>query len=171
MAYVILSLFLFCASVMTHVLFCRKANKTHLQARAFIFIAFIFWGVYLGVAWAIQQAGLLPAQSFWGLPFKFTAAVIFILLVPVYLCFYVLTQLTSPSKKILLTISYSEGISRADIVASVQKEDFITTRLTDLSASGCVVSIDNRYVLTVEGRKLAAILNFMQRVLGREVGG
>ena len=42
------------------------------------------------------------------------------------------------------------------------------TRLNDLCASGCVKQIDGRYVLTSEGQKIAATLDFMQLVLGRK---
>jgi len=171
MGYVLFSLLLFCVSVMTHILFCRVTAKSGLQAKAFILITFVFLGVYAFGVWAIQQAGVLPLQSLWGLPFKITAGIIFFLLAPVYLCFYVLTQLTSPSKKILLTISQRGELSRADILASVQEEDFIMTRLNDLCASGCVTQINGRYTLTSEGQKIAAILNFMQFTLGRNVGG
>ena len=82
-----------------------------------------------------------------------------------------LTQLTSPSKKILSTIAQRGEASYDDILASVKKEDFINTRLNDLCASGCVTQSNDRYVLTSEGRKIAAILNMMQSILGRKLGG
>jgi len=171
MAYLFLALLLFCASVMTHVFFCRKASKSCLQAKAFIFIAFIFLLVYFFGGAIIQRSGVLPLASVWGLPFRISSGVIFILLIPVYLCFYVLTQLTSPSKKILKSIARQGSVSYADILTCVKEEDFINTRLNDLCASGCVAQNNGRYVLTSEGQKIALTLNLMQFFLGRKVGG
>jgi hypothetical protein len=154
-----------------HILFCRKTTKPGLHAKAFILTALFSLGIYVAGVLALQDGGMLDAHSLWGLPFRFTAGIIFVLLAPIYLCFYVLTQLTSPSKKILLAISQCPGISLTGIIASVQKEDFITTRMNDLCASRCVEEINGRYVLTSEGQMIAAILNVMQSVLGRKVGG
>lgn len=171
MFYIVLSMLLFIASVIVHIFFCRKTTKSGLQARAFIFISVISMGIYMTGVLTVQHWGMFDPHSLWGFPFRITAGLILILLVPIYLCFYVLTQLTSPSKKILLAISQCGQLSRADILLSVQKEDFIMTRLNDLCTSGCVKQINGRYILTWEGRKIAVILNFMQSVLGRNAGG
>jgi len=162
MFYILLATVLFISSVFVHILICRHTSKTGLQAKAFIVTAMVFLGVYgLGVA-------ILPVI---GLSFKFTAAIIFFLLIPIYLSFYVLTQLTSPSKKILSAVSHGGEISFNDIVACVEKEDFIGSRLNDLCASGCVRVTDGRYILTANGQKIDAVLNLMQMILGRKAGG
>ena len=171
MIYLLLVLLLFCSLVMTHVFFCRRTIQPGLHAKAFVLMAFVYLGIDTLLTLALQYANIFNPHSLWGLPFKITSGIIFILLVPIYLCFYVLTQLTSPSKKILLAISQRGELSHRDILASVQKEDFINTRLKDLCTSGCVVQTGGRYVLTSEGQKIAMILNFMQFVLGRNVGG
>lgn len=171
MFYIIFVILLFIVSVIVHIFFCRKATKQGLHAKAFIFMSAISLGVYIMGVLASQYSVVMDPHSLWGLPFRITAGIIFILLVPIYLCFYVLTQLTSPSKKILLTILQAGELSYTDILVSVQKEDFIMTRINDLSASGCVKLVNGRYVLTSEGQKIAVILNFMQFILGRNVGG
>jgi hypothetical protein len=171
MFYIVFVILLFIFSVMVHIFFCRTTSKPGLHAKAFVFIAVIFLCIYgAGVA-LLQNLGILDPRSVWGLPFKITAGIIFVLLVPIYLCFYVLTQLTSPSKRILLSISQRGELSHNDILASVKKEDFITSRLNDLCTSKCVKEVDGRYSLTSEGRKIALVLNMMQNVLGRDVGG
>lgn len=171
MAYVFLAFFLFSVLVVAHIFFCRITIKQGLHAKAFIFLAIVFLVVFFASALTLQHSNMLDPHSLWGLPFKITAAIIFILLGPIYLCFYVLTQLTSPSKKILMTISQCGEAGYADIINSIQKENFISTRLNDLRASGCVTQVEDRYVLTTEGRKIAATLNLMQSILGRNVGG
>ena len=171
MFYITFIILLFIASVTVHIFFCRKTIKPGLHAKSFILTAIIFLCIYVAGTVALQYSSFLDPHSLWGLPFKITAGMIFLLLVPIYLCFYVLTQLTSPSKKILLTVSQRAGSSYADILAAVQREEFVATRLNDLCVSGCVEHIDGRYILTPEGQKIAAILNFMQLVLGRNVGG
>jgi len=171
MAYVLFAFLLFCVSVMTHVFFCRRASKSALQARAYILIAVFLMGVYIAGVYFADQASIFDPHSFWGLPFKITAGVIFLLLVPIYLSFYVLTQLMSPSKKILLTIARQGSLSYAGILASIEEEDFIGTRLRDLCSSGCVKKAGDRYQLSASGQKIAGVLNLMQGILGRDMGG
>ena len=171
MAYVLFAFLLFCASVMTHIIFCRSKPKSGLHVKAFILIAILFLVVYAVGVWAVQQAGTLQAQPVWGLPFQFSAGLIFVLLVPVYLILYVPTQLMSPSKKILLTVASRGNLSFGDIVLCVQEEDFINTRLRDLVSTGCVQKAEGRYLLNESGKKIAAFLNIMQFILGRNIGG
>ena len=171
MVYIFFVLFLFVASVTAHIYFCRNTHKPGLHAKAFIVTATIALGLYTLAVIMPITASLFDPRSLWGMPFKFTAGIVFILLVPIYLCFYVLTQLQSPSKIILLAVSQAGEASYDDIVSSVQAQDFIMTRLNDLCISGCVQEMNGRYVLTSEGRKIAGILDFMQLVLGRKAGG
>jgi hypothetical protein len=171
MFYLTFVVVLFAASVAVHIFYCRQTQRPGLQAKAFIFIAVFSLIIYAATVEMPFIAAVLDGQSLWGMPFKISAGTIFVLLIPIYLCFYVLTQLTSPSKKILLTIAQGRGASYKDIVSSVQKEDFIMTRLNDLCVSGCVRCTEGRYILTPEGQKIALILNIMQAILGRNVGG
>ena len=172
MAYVLFSLFLFCASVAAHIFFCRRASKPGLQAKTYILIFIFFAGVYVLGVFLAGQAQLLDPHSLWGLPFQITAGLISVLLAPVYVSFYALTQLMSPSKKILLSVSRHGSLSHQDILAAIEEEDFINTRLNDLIASGCVSRTGGGgYVLTPSGRNIAVVLNVMQRFLGRGMGG
>lgn len=171
MFYILSVIILFIASVAVHILFCRQTTQPGLHAKAFIIIAIIFLVIYTLLVFALRSMGLLDPHSLWGLPFRISSGVIFILLIPVYLCFYVLTQLTSPSQKILLTISQRGEVSYADILASLEEENFIMTRLNDLCASGCVEQVGGRYILSREGQSIALFLNLMQGALGRKVGG
>jgi len=171
MIYLSLVLFLFIATVFAHLTFCRRTSKSGLQAKAFVLMAMMAFGVYAGGVLILQHTAALDKHSLWGVPFGFTGAIIFILLIPVYLSIYVLTQLSSPSKKILMTISLVGEASYNDMVSAIQKEDFITSRLNDLLASQCLTSRNGRYVLTTDGQKIAAILNLMQFILGRKAGG
>jgi hypothetical protein len=170
MAYVLFALFLFCLSVMVHVFFCRNTSKAGLHARAYVLIAIFLTGVYAAGVYFVDPRMLDP-RSFWGLPFKMTSGFIFVLLIPVYLSFYVLTQLMSPSKKILIALSRQGSLSYAGILASIEEEDFINTRLRDLCASGCVIQTGDRYALSASGQKIAMVLNIMQFILGRGIGG
>jgi hypothetical protein len=171
MFYIVFALLLFVASVIVHIFYCRRKAKPGLQAKAFVFTAIIFVCIYAVGVFLLSYEGVMDTRSLWGLSLKISAGMIFILLVPIYLCFYILTQLMSPSKKILATIVQHGEVPYKDILFSVEKEDFITSRLNDLCASGCVKQIDGKYILTPEGQKIAAVLNTIQFVFGRNVGG
>jgi hypothetical protein len=171
MIYIFLSLFLFAASVAAHIFFCRITKTPGLHAKVFVIIALGALGLYLGGSYILQHSNLLDPDTLWGLPFKITGGVIFIALIPIYLSFYVLTQLMSPSKKILSAVLEAGELSRKDIVAAVKEEGFITTRLNDLCLSGCVKEEKGQYILSSHGRKIARVLNFMQLILGRKAGG
>ena len=171
MFYIVLAILLFIASVTTHIVYCRHTTKKGLQAKFFIMTAILFWCVYGGIVFSLQHMGILDEHSLWGLPFRITAGFIYILLIPMYLSFYVLTQLTSPSKMILVAIAGKGELTYKDIVLAIKKEDFIGSRLQDLCMSGCVRHLDGQYILTNNGKKIANLLNFMQLILGRNVGG
>ncbi len=171
MFYIVFVILLFIASVTVHIFFCRKTIKPGLHAKVFILTAMVFLGIYVVGVKTPLMASLLDPHSLWGFPFRITAGVIFVLLVPVYLIFYVLTQQMSPSKKILLTIAQRGEVSLSDILASVEQEDVITKRLSDLCMSGCVRLMEGRYTLSASGQKIAVVLNIMQHILGRDMGG
>ena len=171
MVYVLFSLLLFCASVAVHIFYCRGRSKSMLHVKAFILIAVFFLAVYVTVVLTWLHAPSIDPSSWWGMPVQVTAGTLFFLLVPIYVCFYTLTQLMSPSKKILLTMARQGDLSYADIVLCVGEENFIGTRLSDLCASGCVVQNEDRFVISPSGQKMAAFLDIMQRVLGRDMGG
>jgi H+/gluconate symporter-like permease len=171
MFYIVLVLLLFMVTVAAHILYCRYTDKPGLHARIFVNMAILALGIYAALVFLLPTTGMIDAHSLWGMPFKVTAGAIFFLLVPFYLCFYVLTQLTSPSKKILLTISQRGELEYADVLACVKEEDFISSRLNDLCASRCVIQNNGRYIITSEGQKVAAILNAVQFFLGRNMGG
>jgi len=171
MFYLILAMLLFIGTVIAHIIYCRKSGKPGLHAKPFVNMSFVALGIYVALVLALPNTGTLDPHSLWGLPFKISAGAIFFLLVPMYLCFYVLTQLTSPSKRILSVISQFKEAGYDDILSCVEKEDFIASRLNDLCASGCVIQKNGRYIITSEGQKVAAILNTIQIILGRNVGG
>ena len=168
---IVLAIVLFAGSVLVHLLYCRNTKSRGLHAKTFILMAMAGLVTYFLLTIAIAKMAGFDPRSLIGIPFELTGGVIFILFVPIYLCFYVLTQLMSPSKKILLTVAKGGAISYEDILASIEEENFIKTRLDDLLTCGCVGQVDGRYVLTAEGRKIAAILNAMQALLGRKPGG
>jgi len=171
MVYVFFALLLFAGSVLVHVLYCRKAPRNCLHLRAYYLIALSFFCVYCVGVLAILPGSYLRGAGVWGMPLQITAGVIFILLVPFYLTFYRHTQLVSPSQKVLSTLSRRGALSFKDIVAGVQEEDFIGTRLADLCTSGCVVNDHGSYRLTTLGKVIVGALVAIQVILGRDIGG
>jgi len=171
MAYISFALFLFILSVIVHLFYCRNSIKSRLHTKSFILTSFFALGIYVLIVQSSPLTDKLDPHSLWGLPFKITAEVIFILMIPVYLIFYVLTQLNSPSKTILLRVSQRGQMSYADIVKCIQQEDFINTRLKDLNVSGCIKQADGHIELSLSGQRIAKALNIMQNILGRNIGG
>ncbi len=171
MMYILLSLLMFCVSVSVHVLYCRRQSKQQLHTKAYCAIAVALMGVYLSVAFYVKRSLLFSDDSLLGVSLEWTGLAILIVLVPVYLCFYVLTQLTSPSKRIIEAIVKGTEITYDDIRKNIAAEDFIGTRLRDLKISGCITEITEVYTVTASGRLIARVLNIMQKFLGREAGG
>ncbi len=148
---------LFMIVVFCHLLYCRASVDKRLQAKVFIVTAFVCW-----VMWAIFSVRFNLFIS---------ASVIYFLCIPVYLVFYVSTVLTSPSKKILLSLSKENIVSYDSLLEVIQRSQFVETRLQELMDSGCVFLKDGRYVLSPSGKTIAEILNVYQVILGRSVGG
>jgi hypothetical protein len=147
------------ASIAVHLMICRISPDKSLKAKLFIVIAAAALGGFLTLGLGLH------------LPLVSTAAVIYVLCVPVYLIFYVSTELVSPSKKILQVIESSGGCTYEIIVAQLKNEDFIISRLKELEQSGCAVREGGRYVLTASGWKIAKVLDGYQKILGRSIGG
>lgn len=171
MFYIFFALLLFIIAVGVHIAYCRQSTIPGLHSKMFMMIAGACLGVYFLAAVAIGHWRWVGPDSIWGMPFVYTGGFIFILLIPVYLTFYVLTQLMSPSKKILLALHAKPSLAYRDLVDAVAQEDFIGTRLNDLCISGCVVEAQGKYRLSPSGQTIAAFLNFMQAILGRPAGG
>lgn len=171
MLYILFALLLFVGSVSVHIFYCRRSLQRGLHIKAYGFIAFIFFCIYTLGALGIHHWFLFKTGSLWSMPFKVTAGIVFILLVPFYLTFYRHTQLMSPSQKILLTMAQRGAVSFSDIVASIHEENFIGTRLADLCVSQCVRHEQGRYALGPSGKRIAMVLKMMQDILGRDMGG
>ena len=149
----------FVFSVFVHLFACRRSNDKSLKAKLFIMIA------------ALHLAVFVVTAVFMNMPLIFAVSAIYVLLVPVYLVFYVSTELVSPSKIILWIAGSSGGAGYAGIFKALEKENMIMTRLEELEHSGCAVCVKGRYTLTGAGRGIARFLNYYQKILGRDVGG
>ena len=171
MGCVLLALLCFMAAIAAHIFYCRRAPRSGLHAKAFVGIAFVLLCAYVSLALAIGHAGLLDPPTLWGKPFVLTGIIIFVLLVPAYLTFYVMTMAVSPSRKIVSVLAARGALSYGEVLEFVRQEDFVQGRMNDLCVSGCVIEHDGKYVLGFSGRLIAGISNLMQRILGREMGG
>ncbi len=155
----LLGLFFFVLAMTIHLVLCRLDPQKTLKTKLFMIIAIQNWVAFLIVA------------SFLHWPFKWSCAAIYLLLIPVYLVFYVITELVSPSKRVLQIVAASDGAAYAQILKGLEQEDFIMTRLEELVQSGCAQEHNGRYWLTASGRAIAGCLAFYQKLLGREMGG
>jgi hypothetical protein len=158
MATIILSVFFLFSSILIHLILCRKDNDKSLKAKLFVQITLTALGLFLAIGFGAR------------LPYILTSAVIYVLLVPVYLIFYVSTELYSPSKRILHAVGM-EGAAYSKIFKELEQENFIMTRLEELEQSGCLTRKYDRYALSKSGWSIAKVLYYYQKLLGREIGG
>jgi hypothetical protein len=159
MTALVLAFLFFAADVIVHALYCRRQKRGELYAKFFIILSLMSF-----VLLAYFLSGISS-------DYKWCSILIFVLLVPVYLIFYVSTVLLSPSKKILQIL---ESVPDADyelILSGLEKEDLISLRLKELADSGCVFVCEGRYQLTFAGQQTARVLKFCERMIGRPIGG
>ena len=152
----------FILSVAAHILYCRQLSSKALHAKVFV-------GFALAVALMMMCVFSRVTTNGNGLPF--TAVVLYFLLIPAYLIFYVSTSLISPSKSILWAIQKGNGASREDLLSAISRENFVVLRLEELIASKCVRHEGDHFVLTVWGKTIVCILDVYQFFLGQKVGG
>jgi hypothetical protein len=155
----------FACSIAAHVFFCRGLPKNQLHAKLFVGVAF-FTG---GLGWLARSFLANPFEG--DTAFPATAVVIYLLLIPAYLIFYVTTELNSPSKLILRMIRQTPGIAHSEILKNFTNEELILPRLSDLRQTGCVELRDDCYFLSASGRSLGQFLVLYQKILGRDLGG
>ncbi len=163
MFHLTVSLFFFFLSVVVHILICRGRKTAELQVKLFCAIALGF----LLLCWVVFRA----AWNVWRFSLPISSTVIYLLLIPVYLSFYVNTKFNSPSKMVMVLLRANGTMDYEELLRHFTNEEFVVSRLDDLVKSGCVEEKDGRYRLMTQGRWTAKILEVYQKVLGREMGG
>jgi len=152
----------FVLSVMIHIGYCRKVSFPGLQAKAFILTA-----LANGAVMIICFLFLTPSP----MDLPYTAVLLYVLAIPVYLIFYVSISLMSPSKNILQIVQTVEGATYEMILQALEQENFIFLRLGELQDSGCVRRSGEKFILTGPGRNIVRVLRIYQKVLGQGPGG
>jgi hypothetical protein len=170
MFYLLAAMGFFFIAVFIHIQICRaKRSQAGLWVKLFCVIA----GFGLGLCWlAFVAFHHVPHRSgLWALPLELTSSLIYLLLVPSYVVFYVSTQMMSPSKRILMLIDQAGGMELQQLKEAFSDEEFIMPRLRDLEQTGCIAKENGTYKLTPSGLALARFLNCYQILLGRKAGG
>ena len=162
MNHLLIAFAFFIFSVVIHMDYCRKVSFAGLRAKALILTALVN-----GAVMVVCFLFLGPSDR--GLPY--TAVLLYVLAVPVYLIFYVSTFLVSPSKNILRVVQNDQGATYEMVLQALEQEDFIFLRLGELQDSGCVGRSGERFILTPSGRNIVRVLKIYQKVLGQAPGG
>lgn len=152
-------IFAFICTVFIHALYCRRQQSHQLYARSYLIIAAV-----VGVI-AISLINVLHLDEF-----SLSGLLLYILCIPSYLVVYVTTQLESPSRKILETLT-ERPCTKSDIVLSLKQAQFIQSRLQQMCDAGLVNKVQSTYQLTQSGQQLALFYVCYQKILGRELGG
>jgi hypothetical protein len=170
MIYLAAAITFFIISVIIHIRLCRSNVSNQLLAKAFCSIAMVNL-VVCAIAFAVLEKSFPYNGCLWFLPLMWTSLFMYVLLVPVYLVFYVSTELMSPTKKILLYIQTHGHASDEDLSKIFTDEDLIRPRLNDLVSTACVRNKDGLYSLLPAGQQISKALNCYQIILGRGMGG
>ncbi len=160
----ILAVVIFLSVVFCHLVICRYRDREKLYVREFLMLALF------GLAVSIAGSIYLPKAIVIGPRLIITSVIFYILLIPTYLCFYVLTLLVSPSKKILSVLARGP-LTKADIHGELEVEQFVQSRLADLLSSGLVTDHQGRLQLTAQGKAYCFIAQLFQSFIGRGQGG
>ncbi len=171
MFYVITTFLIFFSCVALHLTICRRRQKGNLLMKEFARIALCgFLVLVLGGFALIDRWGGV-STSLWLAPLKWTSALMYLLLIPTYIIFYANTELTSPSKQIMVLISQNQSMSFEELLKHFTTQEFIISRLDDLVQTKCMRKENGRYQLTFDGVKIARALRIFQSLLGRPMGG
>lgn len=165
---ILIGVLIFAGVVLAHLMVCRLRSKDCLHVRDFFIIA----GIGL-VALVVILFAAVDAAFFNGMPLDrlpATAIILYVLLMPIYLSFYVLTVLMSPSKKILMSLAQGD-LTRGQLLEALGREEFVQTRIKDLIASRMVRQADGRLILTAHGKPYFMFTRIFGMLLGRPQGG
>ena len=155
----------FFIAVCVHLALCRAWGKSCLYVRELMMLVTIG----LAVCLVILLGGFFPAIST-APRLIMTSLTLYVLLVPTYLCFYVLTILMSPSKKVLILLEKGP-LSRAELHDGIAVEAFVQTRLEDLLVSGMVENKKGYLTLTPQGCMYLNVVEIFGVLMGRPKGG
>ncbi len=162
MNHLMIAFVFFVLSVVIHIGYCRKGSCAGLQAKAFVLIALVNGAVMI-----ICFLFLTPSD----MDLPYTAALLYVLAIPLYLIFYVSTFLMSPSKNILRVVQDDRGATYEVVLQALERENFISLRLKELQDSGCAGRSGEKFVLTPSGRNIVRVLKIYQKVLGQTPRG
>ncbi len=193
MFYLITAFLLFLLAVIVHIIWCRLFFRKRLTMGSLVGLALSFLSVYFFIASeteSFQRGHKIDARSayfiarpdqpllgvglpspFWSVPLKFSALLLYLLFIPVYLIFYFGTRVESPSKRILLLLGQKGRLSLKEILTFLNEETVMMARLEDLCRCGYAIISDNKYRLSKSGGTVARILNIYQLISGRARGG
>lgn len=164
----------FCLHIIMHVGWCRIKSEEKLQVKPILFIAFFCLVSYLVFLKKFSGSSIFIYETtfnFWKVPLMITSSIVFLLLIPFYILFYICTEIESPSMKILLLVKQYGEIFYQDLRNNFTDQTLIIPRLQDLISSG-YISFDGRYYrILPKGTTLVRILDIYQRRLGWRMGG
>lgn len=164
MMHVFMSLILFFLAVLLHLWYCHKTTLKGLQAKAFVIIA-VGILMFMGVLFIF-----IPFDP-WEPALTWTAIIIYLLLIPVYLIFYVTTSLISPSKKILQILQNQGKADYGQLLFAIKTDNMIEGRLQELIVSGCAYERQGKFFLTSHGKKLLVMSKLYRHLSGRYMAG
>ncbi|HOW36119.1 MAG TPA: hypothetical protein PL155_06880 [Candidatus Omnitrophota bacterium] len=172
MFYVLATLSIFCIAVLMHILWCRVFPKNRLQIAPFAFfslVGLLYYGALAHLFFYGSSAD--RAVNLWNLPLALSAAVVYILLIPIYLALYFNTRVESPTQKILRIIHEHDGIGYEELASCISDSEIIIPRIDDLLRCRYIQMKEGAYCLTARGIVVAKALNAYQVLTGREAGG
>lgn len=174
MLYINLSFLFFCLFVIIHIAWYRIKSEKKLEIQPILIIGGILLIVYLALLKKLSSLSLFIHENtfnFWNAPLIITSLVVYLLLIPFYMIFYISAEIESPSMKILLLVKEYGEISYEDLRGRFTDQTLLMPRVKDLISTG-YVSYDGRYYsILPAGRRLVRILDIYQRCLGWRMGG
>ena len=165
------SLIFFFLSVGIHVLWCRLFPKKDLQILLYCAIAMIMLMVSGGYLFFLRPQLIPIGNSFWNIPLPLSSLALFVLLIPVYLMLYFMTQQESPTKRLLLFLEKRGKATYAELAHYMTDKAIIEPRMSDLIRYGFVIKEGNGYRLLASGHRTSLALIAYEKACHKEMGG
>ena len=174
MGYLAITFLLLFLTIIEHVVWSRWTQAKGLAVASFYCILFLNALWYQPIL-KFSVETFMPlnkmAPNFWNIPLSITAFVLYILLGVLYFAFYTSIAIDSPTRTTLRLIQKKGKATYEDLSKHLADNSFVVSRLDALVKHRLVVFDGRPYRLSQRGMRTARILNFYQKIFGRNIGG
>jgi len=174
MVFIFLSIVSFLLSTLTFIFWHVRKKHNSMKRMVFVRISICWLIAYVALSTILYHYDYLGIESGYDrlcLPLIGSSVVLYLLLIPVFLQYYFMAYIESPSGRIMYLIGKSGRMSFEELEELIPENTLIMPRLSSMEENGYIEADKRRYYALLKGERVVQMMKLFQRVFGFEKGG